>query len=58
VEEAVLSLLAGDIFGGWAVRSRLMIFRAIFYATKLSHRLRAMRAPRTARVAVAAKVAG
>ena len=58
VEEAVLSLLAGDIFGGWAVRSRLMIFRAIFYATKLSHRLRAMRAPRAARATVVAKVAG
>ena len=46
VEEAVLSLLAGDIFEGWAVRSRLLVFRAIFYMTKLSHRLRAGRARR------------
>ena len=44
MEEAILSLLAGDIFGGWAIRSRLALFRAIFYATKLSHRLRGNRA--------------
>jgi flavin-dependent dehydrogenase len=37
VEEAVLSLLAGGIFDGWPVRSRLYLFRAIYYITKLSH---------------------
>ncbi len=43
MEEAILSLLAGDIFGGWSIRSRLLIFRTIYYMTKLAHRLR--RAP-------------
>jgi len=37
VEEAVLSLLAGGIFDGWPVRSRLYLFRAIYYITKLMH---------------------
>lgn len=36
VEEAVLSLLAGDITAGWRLRARLYIFRAIYYMTKLS----------------------
>ena len=37
VEEAVLALLAGDIFVGRSVRARLYVFRIIFYITKLSH---------------------
>jgi flavin-dependent dehydrogenase len=37
VEEAVLSLLAGGIFDSWPVRSRLYIFRLIYYITKFSH---------------------
>jgi flavin-dependent dehydrogenase len=37
MEEAVLSLLAGGIFDGWPVRSRLYLFRAIYYITKLAH---------------------
>jgi flavin-dependent dehydrogenase len=37
MEEAVLSLLAGDVFGGWQVRSRLYLFRMIYYITKLAH---------------------
>lgn len=37
MEEAILSLLAGDIFGGWSIRSRLYIFRTIYYITKLAH---------------------
>jgi flavin-dependent dehydrogenase len=37
IEEAVLALLAGDIFADRAVRARLYIFRIIFYITKLSH---------------------
>ncbi len=36
VEEAVLSLLAGDITAGWRLRARLYIFRAIYYMTKLT----------------------
>lgn len=35
VEEAVLALLAGDIFAGRSVRIRLHIFRIIYYVTKL-----------------------
>jgi flavin-dependent dehydrogenase len=58
VEEAVLSLLAGDIFGGWAVRSRLMMFRGIFYATKLSLWLRTRRVPRTVGSSIEVKAAG
>lgn len=37
MEEAVLSLLAGGIFEGWQVRSRLYLFRLFYYITKLSH---------------------
>lgn len=37
MEEAVLSLLAGDIFASRAIRTRLYLFRAIYYMTKLSH---------------------
>ncbi len=50
MEEAVLSLLAGGIFEGWPVRSRLYLFRMIYYVTKLSHlRFRVMpeRKPRS-----------
>ncbi|MDE8346181.1 MAG: NAD(P)/FAD-dependent oxidoreductase [Acidocella sp.] len=37
VEEAVLSLLAGDMQGGWSTRWRLYIFRTIYYITKFAH---------------------
>ncbi|HQT63153.1 MAG TPA: NAD(P)/FAD-dependent oxidoreductase [Acidocella sp.] len=37
MEEAVLSLLAGGVFTGWQIKLRLYMFRAIYYATKLSH---------------------
>lgn len=37
MEEVILSLLAGDMSGGWTMRSRLFIFRTIYYITKLSH---------------------
>lgn len=37
MEESVLSLLAGDIFGQQALRSRLTMFKAIYYITKFSH---------------------
>ena len=48
MEEAVLSLLAGGIFDGWPVRSRLYLFRVIYYITKFSHlrfRLTPLRKP-------------
>ncbi len=46
VEEAVLSLLAGDIFGDSPIRGRLFIFKVIFYVTKFAqmrHRIPAWR---------------
>ncbi len=49
MEEAVLSLLAGGIFEGWSVRTRLYLFRTIYYITKLAHlrhRVAALRQPR------------
>jgi flavin-dependent dehydrogenase len=36
MEEAVLSLLAGDFGRGWAIRSRLLAFRTVYYITKLA----------------------
>ena len=35
MEEAVLSLLAGDIFGRSPIRSRLMVFKALYYIWSL-----------------------
>jgi flavin-dependent dehydrogenase len=35
MEEAVLSLLAGDIFGRSPIRSRLMVFKALYYVWSL-----------------------
>jgi 2-polyprenyl-6-methoxyphenol hydroxylase-like FAD-dependent oxidoreductase len=37
MEEAVLSLLAGDVFGGSPIRSRLLIFKALYYFMSLVH---------------------
>lgn len=37
LEEAVLSLLAGNVLPEPAIRLRLALFRAIYYVTKLSH---------------------
>lgn len=37
MEEAILSLLAGDFFGGWSVQSRIYMFKAIYYITKLAY---------------------
>ncbi len=45
MEEAVLSLLAGDLSGRWSVRARLYMFRGIFYITKLAHLRHRLRAP-------------
>lgn len=36
IEEAVLALLAGDIFVGPSVRVRLYVFRALYYITKFA----------------------
>jgi flavin-dependent dehydrogenase len=44
IEEAILALLAGELGGGWTIRSRLLMFQTIYYITKLArlpHRLRA-----------------
>src|SRR5262249_17880748 len=47
VEETVLSLLAGDIFGNQALPARLLIFKVIYYITKLAHlRFRVRPGPR------------
>jgi flavin-dependent dehydrogenase len=54
MEEAVLSLLAGDVFGGWQVSSRLYMFRAIYYITKFAHLRHRLRAPRPAAADVTA----
>ena len=35
MEEAVLSLLAGDVFGRSPIRSRLMVFKALYYIWSL-----------------------
>ena len=37
MEEAVLSLLAGDVFGGSPIRSRLMVFKTLYYVMSLVH---------------------
>ncbi len=37
LEEAVLSLLAGDIYGHSPIRLRLFVFKMIYYLTSLSH---------------------
>ena len=50
IEETVLSLLAGDIFGNQSLQARLMIFKIIYYITKVAHlrfRLRPARQPTT-----------
>jgi 2-polyprenyl-6-methoxyphenol hydroxylase-like FAD-dependent oxidoreductase len=58
VQEAVLSLLAGELSGGWRVRSRLYIFRAIYYITKFAHLRFKLRAPAKVDQPTAAEVAG
>ncbi len=37
VEEALMSLLAGDVFGHSPIRGRLLLFKAIYYAVALLH---------------------
>ncbi len=58
MEEAVLSLLSGDVFGGWRVRSRLYLFRGIYYITKFAHLRHRLRAPAKASAPAPAEAAG
>ncbi|MHB1304524.1 MAG: NAD(P)/FAD-dependent oxidoreductase [Acidiphilium sp.] len=58
MEEAILSLLAGDIFGGWSIRSRLYIFRTIYYITKLAHLRHRIRGRRASNPSARAEAAG
>jgi flavin-dependent dehydrogenase len=37
IEEAVLSLLAGDVYGHSPIRTRLFLFKIIYYVTSLFH---------------------
>jgi flavin-dependent dehydrogenase len=46
MEEAILSLLAGDFAPNWTIRSRLFLFRTIYYITKLAHLRHYAKAPR------------
>ena len=48
LERAVISMLAGDVFGSPAIRRRLAVFRILYYAASLG-RLPAMAAHRRAR---------
>lgn len=49
IEETVLSLLAGDIFGNQSLQARLLIFKVIYYITKVSHLRHRLRPPRPSR---------
>jgi flavin-dependent dehydrogenase len=44
MEEALLSLLAGDIFGGTPIWGRLRLFKALFYVLSFVHLGRSLRA--------------
>jgi hypothetical protein len=58
MEEAVLSLLSGDVFGGWQVTSRLYMFRAIYYITKFAHLRHRLSAPAKVNPQMPAEAAG
>ena len=58
MEEAVLALLAGDLGGSWAIRSRLLLFRAIYYITKLAHLRHRIGTTEPGRPATSATTAG
>jgi flavin-dependent dehydrogenase len=47
MEEALLSLLAGDIFGGTPIWGRLRLFKALYYALSFAHLGRSLRAWRS-----------
>jgi len=44
MKKALLSVLAGDIFGRTPIRRGLMAFRAVYYAFSLVHLRRSLRA--------------
>jgi flavin-dependent dehydrogenase len=44
MEEALLSLLAGDIFGGTPIWGRLRLFKALYYALSIANLRRSLRA--------------
>ena len=44
MEEALLSLLAGDIFGGTPIWGRLRLFKALYYVLSFVHLGRSLRA--------------
>lgn len=47
MEEALLSMLAGDIFGRTPIWGRLRLFKALYYVLSLVHPGRSLRAWRT-----------
>jgi flavin-dependent dehydrogenase len=51
VQEALLSLLAGDVFRSRAVHIRLLVFKAVYYATGLASLRRSLSAWRRRRAA-------
>lgn len=58
LEEAILSLLAGDIASGWSIRSRIYMFRTIYYITKLAHLRHRVRGTHDATSQTRAEAAG
>jgi flavin-dependent dehydrogenase len=57
IEETVLSLLAGDIFSSQPLRkTRMMLFRLIYYVTKLSHLRHRLRSRQEASVPLDAAI--
>lgn len=54
IKRGVVSLLAGDVYGRGGVAARVMLFRAIYYASVAASPLRAWRAVRRRRVNIAA----
>ncbi len=51
VQEALLSLLAGDVFRSRAVHARLLFFKAVYYANELLSLRRSLAAWRRRRMA-------
>lgn len=58
VEEAVLSLLAGDVFGRSPIRSRLLLFKAFYYIASLFYLRDSMTAWRARRQGAELDAAG
>ncbi len=50
MKETVLSVLAGDLYGGTRVRGRLLIFKLIYYASSLFHPGRTLAALRRRKI--------